>query len=151
MCHSTEPIAQYKSNFNRFIIKKCPFNPTAEFCFVLFSCRWGLKYLDCISGRMVRFFTFRKKRYLEFINVQFWGFGGVNSTPSLLLLPNQLWPGVLVHVKVQAMAEIKLFANYLYFTGIYMTVCQKLLRNINTEKCTHKHTMYAVFLLLALK
>ena len=38
---------------------------------------------------------------------------GVGSTPSLPILPGQLWPRVVVPVRISTMGQINLFKNYL--------------------------------------
>ena len=59
---------------------------------------------------------------LWFMRIQFWNSGGQWSTPTLPLLADPLWPGVVVPIRVQSMGQINLFENYLYLIGILETI-----------------------------
>ena len=46
----------------------------------------------------------------------------VRSTPLLILLPGQLWPGLVVPFRVLFIGQIYLFKKYLYKIGILETI-----------------------------
>ena len=56
------------------------------------------------------------------------------NTPSLALLPDLFWPGVVIPVSVPSMCQVDLVANYLYWIGIMISsMCKKknYIKNVN--------------------
>ena len=54
--------------------------------------------------------------------LHFWCFGLYEVTSSLPLFPGQLWPKVVVPVRILSMSHIDLFENYLYLIKILDTM-----------------------------
>ena len=80
--------------------------------------RRSLAYAHCIPWRSIR--PHQKPRCFGYdtkLHLRLW-FWRPASTPSLPLLPDPLWSGVLVPVRVPSMSQIDILEYYSYLIGI---------------------------------
>ena len=99
---------------------------------------WDLSYCSTARLRIPELYPLRRHKKKGVISMKlncilFWGSssGDLERTEysSLTLLPDLLWPGGVVSVRVPSMSQVDQFNNYLYSIG----PCAKILLRNNTK------------------
>ena len=113
------------TKYNPFSIKKCKIAWVKVYpvwTLLKWLCLWALKYADCIpfsGGKNLlnrNVFGIDTKLHL----MVWFQFCRSGSTPSLPLLQNPFWLGVVVPVRVLSIDPIDLFKNYsLFYRTVY--------------------------------